>query len=151
MAEKPAQNVRRGQARQRRKYNLGRQELLGTEVRAVRKVNIKQRLTKVAGLSQTWEVYGMMSDLVGIKHCRLLDVHDRTRTILISEWALLNPRFYWPIHSENPPHRWSFNVGASIPKSLLCVVLMYRADGNAVPDSLIDESLSYGGVRVDGE
>jgi len=60
---------------------------------------------KVAGPSQIWEVYELTFDLVGIKHCRLRDVRDRTRTILISEWALMNQRFYQPIDGENLPYR----------------------------------------------
>jgi hypothetical protein len=66
---------------------------------------------KVAGLSQIWEVYELMFDVAGTKHYRLQDIRERTRTITISEWALINPRFYRPIHRENNPHRRSVIVG----------------------------------------
>ena len=66
---------------------------------------------KVAGPSQIWEVYVLRLDVAGIKHCRLYDVRDRTRTILIAEWALINPTFYRPIRGENNSHRRSVNLG----------------------------------------
>ena len=63
-------------------------------VRSIREVKVGQRFMKVAILSQTWEVATRRPGPGGINHFKMRDVRDPTRTILVSEPALRNKRFF---------------------------------------------------------
>ena len=69
-------------------------------MRGIREVKIGQRFMKVAILSQIWEVATLKPGPGGINHCNLRDVRDPTRTILVSEPALRNRRFFKLIQSD---------------------------------------------------
>jgi hypothetical protein len=65
-----------------------------------REVKVGQRFVKVAILSQIWEVATLKQGPGGINHCHMRDVRDPTRTILVSEPALRNKRFFKPIQAD---------------------------------------------------
>jgi hypothetical protein len=69
-------------------------------VRSTREVKVGQRFIKVAMLSQIWEVATLKPGLGGINHCDMRDVRDPTRTILVSEPALRDKRFFKPIQAS---------------------------------------------------
>ena len=53
-----------------------------------------QRYRKVDAVPVVWEVVAVRPDLEGMRHCRIVDVNDRTTSKLISEKTLTNPKFY---------------------------------------------------------
>ncbi|HYB11105.1 MAG TPA: hypothetical protein VEJ16_15690 [Alphaproteobacteria bacterium] len=69
-------------------------------MRGIREVKIGQRFMKVAILSQVWEVATLKLGPGGINHCNMRDVRDHTRTILVSEPALRNKRFFKLIQAD---------------------------------------------------
>ena len=64
-------------------------------------VELGQRFMKVSGPHQIWETSEMVRDLEGIRHFRLRNVNEPTTSILISERALLNPRYFRVVNVEN--------------------------------------------------
>jgi hypothetical protein len=61
---------------------------------------IGQRYRKVGATSFTWAVVSIGVDLEGIRHCRIVDVNDRTNIKLISEKTLTNRKYYRLIAEE---------------------------------------------------
>ena len=55
---------------------------------------VGQRYKKVDAAWVTWEVVDMGANLEGVRHCRIVDVNDRTNKKLISEKTLTNRKFY---------------------------------------------------------
>lgn len=55
---------------------------------------IGQRYKKVDAAWVTWEVIDIGADLEGVRHCRIVDVNDRTNKKLISEKTVTNCKFY---------------------------------------------------------
>lgn len=62
----------------------------------MRKHAIGQRYRKVSFPAIVWEVVGHRTDLDGIRHVRLVNVADQTRTVLIGEGFLARPDAYIP-------------------------------------------------------
>jgi len=55
---------------------------------------IGQRYSKLGATSFAWAVVSIGVVLEGIRHCRIVDVNDRTNIKLISETTLTNHKFY---------------------------------------------------------
>ena len=60
----------------------------------VAEARIGQRYKKVDAAWVSWEVVDIGADLEGIRHCRIVDVNDRTNRKLIAEKTLTNRKFY---------------------------------------------------------
>lgn len=60
----------------------------------VAEARIGQRYKKVDAAWVIWEVVDIGADLEGIRHCRIVDVNDRTNKKLISEKTLTNRKLY---------------------------------------------------------
>lgn len=64
---------------------------------------IGQRYTKVGVPMMTWEIaLERMIDFKKVRHFLLRSLEDPSRTILVSEKALLNPRLFRPAASIVP-------------------------------------------------
>ncbi|HLI13888.1 MAG TPA: hypothetical protein VKY65_20025 [Alphaproteobacteria bacterium] len=59
-------------------------------------IEIGERFTKVGTPRPVWKVHRLVVDQEGLRHFRLQDEQDPSKTILISERALLNRRFFRP-------------------------------------------------------
>lgn len=59
-----------------------------------------QRFRKAAAALHTWEVGELVIDHEGIRHFRLRDVKDPSRSILVSEQALLNTRYFRAVDAQ---------------------------------------------------
>jgi len=57
-------------------------------------IELGQRFVKVSGPPQIWEASELVNDREGIRHFRLRNTSEPTTSILISERALLNPRYF---------------------------------------------------------
>ena len=55
---------------------------------------VGQRYWKVGPVKLVWEVVAGGFDLEGIRHCRIVNVNDRTSVKLISELALADRKLY---------------------------------------------------------
>jgi hypothetical protein len=60
----------------------------------VKEARIGQRYKRVDALWVVWEVVTVRPDLEGVRHCRIVDVNDRTNNKLIAEKTLTNRKFY---------------------------------------------------------
>ncbi|HYB09568.1 MAG TPA: hypothetical protein VEJ16_07850 [Alphaproteobacteria bacterium] len=57
-------------------------------------IELGQRFVKVSGPPLVWEASELVNDREGIRHFRLRNTSEPTTSILISERALLNPRYF---------------------------------------------------------
>lgn len=71
-----------------------------------------QRFRKAAAAIHTWEVRELVIDREGIRHFRLCDVKDPSRSILVSERALLNPRYFRAVGSQQAPRSLLSRIAA---------------------------------------
>ena len=55
---------------------------------------IGQRYKKIDGQGSIWEVVAIQGDPNGIRHCRTVNVSDRTNTKVIAEGTLTKRKFY---------------------------------------------------------
>ena len=55
---------------------------------------VGQRYKKVGAAWVTWEIVDIRPDLEGVRHCRIVDLNDRTINKLIAEKTLTNRKFY---------------------------------------------------------
>ena len=55
---------------------------------------VGQRYKRVDAAWVVWEVVAVRPDLEGVRHCRIVDVNDRTNNKLISEKTLTNRKLY---------------------------------------------------------
>jgi hypothetical protein len=57
-------------------------------------IEVGQRFKKASGPSNVWEVVRLVIESEAIRHYRLNDVADPSKSILISEHALVNSRYF---------------------------------------------------------
>jgi hypothetical protein len=57
-------------------------------------IKVGQRFKKVSGPSNVWEVVRLVIESEAIRHYRLNNVADLSKSILISEHALVNSRYF---------------------------------------------------------
>jgi hypothetical protein len=57
-------------------------------------IKVGQRFKKASGPSNVWEVVRLVIESEAIRHYRLNNVADLSKSILISEHALVNSRYF---------------------------------------------------------
>jgi hypothetical protein len=65
-------------------------------------IEVGQRFRKVSGPPNAWEVVGVVIGSEGMRHYRLDNVADPSKSILISERALLNSRYFRAVDAQRP-------------------------------------------------
>jgi len=65
-------------------------------------IEVGQRFRKVSGPPNVWEVVKLVIGSEGMNHYRLDNVADPSKSILISEHALLNSRYFSAVDALRP-------------------------------------------------